>query len=197
MFDVLLDPHPEEKNVPKVTVPKLQEVSTGVKFFSYQTMFASTYVLQRYVSPYLGAAYMCIGFIFLRLLRMFPMNFHDYDHLISMYRRRLLQSTYMTYPYFNLWKAILTGQVHNALPGAHMPLDLAKTPILLLYGDDKSMPIHSLDSQALLERECQMGNRSKVICFKSAGHWLYLQEADACFHRVKVFLNDLVQPTRP
>ena len=75
------------------------------------------------------------------------------------------------------------------LPGNHLPLDLCQTPVLFLYGANKNAPLHDAQSVALLQNEYATGRKSNAICFECAGHWLYLQEPEACFEHVKDFIG--------
>jgi len=196
LFDVLATPHPKETNVPKVDVPKLQQAYIGLVLFSYQIVFANTWLLQRYVSDYLAAAHLGLGSLLLFILRLNPISLQDYTHAIPIFRYRLFQAMYMAYPYFNLWKVIFTGKIRETFPGAYLPRDLERTPILFLYGGSKNAPLHKFNSLALLEQEWKMGNRSRAVCIEKAGHWLYLQEPDTCFENVKTFLEELVPVSR-
>lgn len=98
---------------------------------------------------------------------------------------------YMAYPYYYTWKAILCNS--SELSGFCMPLDLQQTPILYMYGADKNIHFHDATSLALLhmllQQEEAEGRQSKAIEVTNAGHWLYVQQEDVCFHEIVKFLG--------
>jgi hypothetical protein len=99
---------------------------------------------------------------------------------------------YMAYPYYYLYKVVLTGRMNNELAGAHLPRDLTATPILYLYGVDKNIQFHQDDGVCLLQQEHEQGrSRSNAIAVQDAGHWLYQQRQEYCFAQVNAFIQEL------
>ncbi len=101
----------------------------------------------------------------------------------------LFRLAYMSYPYLNLWRAILSGKVKSVFLNCFLPLDLKQTPVLFLYGADKLFFFHDEKELALLNREQQQGNRSRVVKVENAGHWLYLQQEEKCFQEIVNYLK--------
>jgi pimeloyl-ACP methyl ester carboxylesterase len=84
---------------------------------------------------------------------------------------------------------MLCGKVESVLFNCFMPLDLTQTPVLYLYGADKPIFLQPPESIALLNREHQQGNRSRVVKVENAGHWLYLQQEEKCFQEIVKYLK--------
>lgn len=196
LFDVCLGAHPKATNVP-VPPPKsllyfLYDLSVQV---SYRFVLAACFLLQYYVSSQMAAKLFDYGFLLLNLLHLSPVRAID-NKLSSVqasegaedYKQRL---TYIAYPYYYLWKVILTGTLDKDLPGIHLPKDLTTTPVLYMYGLDKNIHFHQDDGLCLLQHEHAQGRRSNAIAVKDAGHWLYKQQADVCFAQVDAFIQEL------
>lgn len=97
---------------------------------------------------------------------------------------------YMTYPYFEMYKAMLNGTYEEKLGDATLPKDLNETPVLYLYGTEKRVKFHDERDLYVLERKAK-DNRSKsnAIAVENAGHYLYIQQADLCLDEVKKFMS--------
>lgn len=191
LFDVGMPPHPkaDTKNLP-VEGSILTTLYTVLVTFSYQIVLAKSFLLQRYISKYLAYLQYLIGFTVLKLLRLVPLGNVDGPHVQE--RAKALpydHFLYMAYPYYNVWKAILTGKAAKEVNGFCLPLDLKKTPVLYLYGTEKNIHFHDPKSVALLQREEEQGHRSKVVGVQNAGHWLYVQQEDICFQEISKFLG--------
>jgi pimeloyl-ACP methyl ester carboxylesterase len=98
---------------------------------------------------------------------------------------------YMTYPYYNIFKAAFAGNLKEVFSGACLSLNLTKTPVLHMYGTHKRVKFHGKRAYKLLEREAKEGRRSNVVHVDDAGHWLYLQQPNICFEEVKKFIEDV------
>jgi pimeloyl-ACP methyl ester carboxylesterase len=196
LLDILLGPHPKTKDKPRVVIPKLTQFHTTMSLIIYQLALAKTWFLQRYVSQHLALAYLSISTVVLKVLRLLPGSDADSPHILPKTSRKAFKILYMTYPYYIAWKAILTGNARSTFRSAYLPLDLNRTPILFLWGASKHFQLHSFKAVALLERENKNGGRSRVVRVENAGHWLYLQQEDLCFEKIKTFLQELVRTSR-
>jgi len=188
LFDVCVKPHPDADTSNLV----LEESILGALYsfavvFAYQIILAISFVLQRYISKHLAVLAYVVGFKIIGWLHLVPLGDADNSYVLkrleTMDRHHL---TYMAYPYFYFWKAVLTPQ---DLQTCHLPLDLQKTPVMYLYGADKNINFHDPPSVALLQEEAKKGHRSKVVKVESAGHWLYAQQEDVCFEEISKFLE--------
>jgi pimeloyl-ACP methyl ester carboxylesterase len=197
LFDVCLGAHPKATNVPvpprKSILYVLYDLSVQV---AYRGLLALCFLLQNYVSSQMAANLFSYGFILLNFLRLSPVRAID-NKLSSVApsskgaKDHLHRITYMAYPYYYLWKVILTGRMVEDLIGAHLPKDLTTTPVLYLYGLDKNIHFHQDDGLCLLQHEHEQGRRSNAIAVKEAGHWLYQQQAEYCFAQVDAFIQEL------
>ena len=97
----------------------------------------------------------------------------------------------MQYPYFNLYKGVLLGQIKKGSSGFHLPVSVADTPVLYMYGLDKNIQFHNDNVLTWLEKEgAREGLKSRVVPVEKAGHWLYVQQEDVCYEAVKRFVLD-------
>jgi len=99
---------------------------------------------------------------------------------------------YMMYPYYYIMKALMFDN-NKALAHAtswSLPLDLARTPVLFIYGNAKSVMLHDRRSLAILEKEEREGRSGcRVVGIEGAGHWMYCQRPDVCEHEIRKFLK--------
>ena len=191
LMDVLLGPHPKTPDKPRPKVPMLARVYKGVAMVSYQLTLAISWFLHRYVSRYLAVVYLTIASGFLWLFRLSPGNYDDFCYLAEN-SRGPLRTLYMCYPYYRMWKAVITGvPARRIFRFAFLPLDLERTPILYLYGTAKPFQLHSPNSLALLERESQQGHRSRVVPIEGGGHWFHWKKPDVAFEHVNKFVLEL------
>jgi pimeloyl-ACP methyl ester carboxylesterase len=193
LFDVCLDPHPKTANVPVPPRKSVQYIIYDLAVqVSYRLLLAICFILQRYVSSQIALLLMGSGFALLTLLNLNPTRNIDRQIVVQQQvGKEPAHLTYMAYPYFYLWKIILTGRLIQELKGGHLPKDLTATPVLYLYGLDKNIQFHQDNAVALLQQENEQGRRSKAIAVKDAGHWLYLQQAEHCFAHVNTFIQEL------
>jgi pimeloyl-ACP methyl ester carboxylesterase len=188
LFDVLMPPHPETENKPVAPKETLRE---KVLALSYRIAFAGSFAIRKFLSKTLANVCLVISFRLLVLLGLFPI--HAIDSKAVTDRKDPLsldRVVYMTYPYYNIFKAMFAGNFKEVFSGCCLPLDLTKTPVLYMYGTHKRVNFHDKRAYKLLEREAKEGRRSKVVPVDDAGHWLYLQQPDVCFEEVKKFIED-------
>ena len=71
-----------------------------------------------------------------------------------------------------------------------LPQDLAKVPVLYMYGTEKRAAFHVNASVKILEREHKENkSKSNAIAVDGAGHYLYIQKPDLCFDCVTSFMQ--------
>lgn len=188
LFDVCLPVHPKTTDTKHLEI-KEPTTSTAIYsfavFFAYQILFATCFLLQRYVSKRLAALYHAVGWKFISWLKLVPISSPQDKAYIK--TRQVSHITYLMYAYYYFWKGILYNP--SDLEGCCLPLDLKKTPVLFLYGADKAIPFHDATNVAVLREEQEQGRRSNAVEIKSAGHWLYLHQQDECFDKVSKFLE--------
>jgi pimeloyl-ACP methyl ester carboxylesterase len=157
----------------------------------YTSLFAVCHGIQRYLSFYLAAPILAVGFGLLNVLGLFPTRRVDGLTFRSTQQPKLTprRIMYMQYPYFNVYKALLMGE-RRTMAGFCLPVSLQETPVMYLYGLDKNLQFHNDNMLAwLIQEAAREGSSSKVISVPSAGHWLYLQQADVCYEAVQEFLS--------
>ena len=188
LFDVMGPPHPETENIPIVAKDTPYEVLVTL---TYRIVFATAYGLRRFVSKTLAKMYMIPCMIALNVLRVAPTL--DVDAKVFEQRKKPLaldRMIYMAYPYFNIFKAMLSGRIMKEFSQFHLPKDLVKTPILYMYGVEKRVNFHDKRSVEILKREAKEGRKSNAIAVEKAGHWLYVQQPELCLEEVVKFVAD-------
>lgn len=183
-FDVLPPAHKS------LEIPRQVTLKKAVVMFSYTSLFATCNAIQRYLSFYLAVPVLTVGFGAITLLGLKPTRqidadtFHAKEPRLS--PRKLI---YMQYPYFNMYKILLSGGGKLDGMGFNLPVDAQKTPVLFLYGVEKNINYHDDNVIAWLEKEgAKDGSKTKVVPVENAGHWLYLQQEDVCYEAVKKFV---------
>jgi pimeloyl-ACP methyl ester carboxylesterase len=190
LFDVCLGAHPKATNVPVPPRQTMQYIIYDLSVqVAYRLLLAVCFLLQYYISSQMAAYVFQFGFLLLHILRLSPVR--AIDNKMPRAPKDPKRLAYMAYPYYYLWKAILTGKVVTDLAGAHLPKDLVETPVLYLYGLDKNIHFHQDDGLCLLQQEHEQGRRSNVIAVEEAGHWLYQHQAEICFAKVDAFIQEL------
>jgi hypothetical protein len=206
LFDVCLKPHPKATNVPVAPRRSIQYILYDISVqVAYRLHLALCFLLQHYGFRQMATYLLDVGFFLLNLFHLSPVRVID-KKLFSVpkvapsadndananaqdNKERL---AYMAYPYYYLYKVVLTGRMNNELAGAHLPRDLTATPILYLYGVDKNIQFHQDDGVCLLQQEHEQGrSRSNAIAVQDAGHWLYQQRQEYCFAQVNAFIQEL------
>jgi pimeloyl-ACP methyl ester carboxylesterase len=190
LCDALLPPHPtiDTKNL-SVNQPIPTLLYTVLVMFVYQTVFATCFLLQRYVSKHLAVLNFLVGAKIVNWLNLNPVGKRDSEHVEEKARANMDQFLYMMYPYYFFWKTLFTSRLHQNMAGAHLPVDLQKTPVLYMYGLDKNIHFHDLTSLALVKKQEAQGRKSKIVEIQGAGHWMYLQQPDECFEEIDKFLQ--------
>jgi hypothetical protein len=199
LFDVCLAPHPKATKVPVPPRRSIQYILYDLSVqVAYRLHLALCFLLQRYRFHQMATHLLEFGFSLLNLLHLGPVRAID-NKLSSVviarsdanamdYKERL---AYIAYPYYYLYKVVLTGNMKTQLAGAHLPQDLTATPVLYLYGVDKNIQFHQDNGVCLLQQEHEQGrSRSNAIAVQEAGHWLYQQQAEYCFAHVNAFIQE-------
>jgi len=180
-FDVL-PPAPKSLQIPRAKLG----FRNSVIMSSYMALFAASFGIQRYLSHYMAAPVMSIGFGVIKLLGLAPTGKLDTE---SFQKRKpqpqIRKLIYMMYPYYYLYKRIFAGK--KPLPSdCHIPANVNETPVLYLYGPKKNIAYHDANQLNWLKKQ---GGKTKVVEVANAGHWLYLQQPDICYQEVKKFIE--------
>lgn len=190
LFDVLLPPHPETGNLPVVKRSYLYEIFITL---SYRGIFASCFMVQHYLGKAFGILAFLMGMMVMKVFQLSPT--HDIDAHVIKSRNPpmdLNRMIYMMYPYYQMFKSMLTSRGRKWLEDATLPKDLSQMPVLYMYGTDKRIMFHDYVSKKLLEREHEEGrSKSNAVGVENAGHWLYsdLQQFQFCFDSVVSFID--------
>lgn len=190
LFDVLLPPHPETENVPLVKRKSFYEIFIAL---SYRGIFASCFMVHQYLGKVFGVVAFLMGMMILKVFQLSPT--HDIDAKVIRSRKPPMdvnRMIYMMYPYYQMFKSMLTSKGREWLEDATLPKDLSQMPVLYMYGTDKRIMFHDYASKKILEREHEEGkSKSNAIAVDNAGHWLYsnLQQFQYCFDCVVSFIN--------
>jgi len=190
LFDVLLPPHPETENLPLVKGTSVYEIFIAL---SYRGIFALCFMVQLYVGKVIGVGAFVMGMIILKVFQLSPT--HNIDAKVIKSRKPPMdinRMIYMMYPYYQMFKSMLTSKGRKWLEDATLPKDLSQMPVLYMYGTDKRIMFHDYTSKKILEREHEEGtSKSNAIAVDNAGHWLYsdLQKFQFCFDCVVSFVN--------
>lgn len=192
LFDVLLGPHPSYTGkIPPPNECGKASFYQNVIDITYKSVFASGFLLQRYLPGLLAKFIFGLEITLLSLFRLSPTLAIDQKTLEA--RKTPLEldrMMFMAYPYVEyLQRMFFKGfDVDSSIS---IPKDLKKTPVLYMYGTAKRMMFHDYRSLRILEREEEeKRSKSKAIAVHGAGHWLYskTQKFDFCLESVKKFI---------
>jgi pimeloyl-ACP methyl ester carboxylesterase len=140
---------------------------TVIRIITYQFYFAFVYVVSQLVSFQLG------NFLFGLFFVLCP-NFLKVSTVDVIHRKDI--TVQLCYPYYYLWKGMLTGKMLK-------PKRLTR-PTLYLYGTMKSTMFHS--QKFLKNLSTTEGCRVKDIY---AGHWVTHFQPDQCYQEISSFLQ--------
>ena len=208
-LDILLPLHPNFiQQLPDAISLQLRKkrrpsLFTLVAMVTYQTVLVISYLLHRYISKYAAMAWLIPCFMILGILGMAPGNRQDAKLIQRRMKTDYLdlgRMTYMAFTYYYMYKTMFLAipRNWNDLP-IFLPPNLTDIPHLYMYGADKKFHFHDETALAYLEYQSQKHQKqptghtasfpSKVVPVKGAGHWLYLQKPDVCFHAIREFLQ--------
>jgi len=182
-FDVLANPTTEDE--------KLSFRQILINHY-YQYMLAFGFVISRYMGDAFGTMALISALIPLLVLGISPTRKVDKETRNQLGHPSITHSLYMGYPYYNMLKDIglKKWMKHQFHEDCRLPSDLKRTPLLYLYGTDKSANFHKEQSLKILQRECdEKRSKSKAIPIDGAGHYLFLQKPDICFDHVAEFMR--------
>ena len=107
-------------------------------YLAYRGTFACAFAMLRYISEAMGLLTFRIMYAFVLLLGLAPLHPRSNDmNLLNERNMNKYHMVYTFYPYYHLFRALLFDD--EGLDQGCLPLDLAKTPILYLYGEDKNV----------------------------------------------------------
>ena len=192
LMDVLLSAHPKTPGMESIVVPAksiFRRVYDSITTISYRIVLANGYFWQRYISQYLGLLQKNLGFSLLEMVGLSPMRKLD-NKFWNVSTLDPFRVIYMAYPYYRLFQTMWTSSKRTQVYGAHLPIDVRKTPVLYLYGKEKNIMFHGEKEVLYLKNEKKLGMKSNAISFEKSGHWPYLSEPDECFKPIKEFMAD-------
>jgi pimeloyl-ACP methyl ester carboxylesterase len=199
IYDVLMPPHPRTHQRPQ----GLQNKTFWDKccLISYQLVLAGTFLLHRYIPIVcLTWLYDVITNAVLSLCNMYPISHEDRVYIQNHWKKNSLgdrqKSWYMSYPYFQFWKHVFQGKLHDLDYRLALPKDLSKVPVLYLYGSSKPYDLSDPNAVELLKREQAEGGASRVVQVDAAGHWLYAQQPDLCYESMTQFFEATIPYTK-
>lgn len=136
LLDVLLEPHPDFRTQFWHLSP--YSVHELLVYVAYRGTFACAFAMLRFLSETIGLLTFRIMYMFVIMLRLAPLHPKGSDMML-LEERKMDQHhlIYTFYPYYYLFRAMLFNKkelVHGCLP-----LNLVKTPILYLYGEEKNV----------------------------------------------------------
>ena len=189
LLDILPDSaHREEPNRPKA--PEKVSVKENAKKILYMILMAIAFWVNRYISKYLALIIAGVGMLFLKLLGVAPIgSAFDTSYGEETFKGdRMWRSVYMMYAYYQTLKALASGNVKEVFGGYHLPR-LNQVPVLFLYGKDKDFRFHDEKLVTFMKEYGEStSTKTNAIGIENAGHWLYLEQEDACYHALQKFV---------
>jgi len=90
----------------------------------------------------------------------------------------------LCYPYYHMFREALLG---GALIDEFRMPPLTKIPMLYMYGREKNTMFHTQAALDYIDRS----EGSEQVGIANAGHWVYHQQRDMCFEKVRSFVSKL------
>lgn len=142
---------------------------------SYQLSFAGVFLIRQLFGETIGSFAFNLSWLYLSLV----------PFMTPLKRERLPRNpqelkAHMCYPYYHMWKNILSGTVIKPT--------LPECPILYFWGERKNILFHDT---AVVERMSQRP-LSKAVSFKNSGHWLMITETEAVLKEMRTFLRQFL-----
>lgn len=184
-FDVL--PTSLNSKDTNVVQPAKKTLYGKVLEVTYRIVFASAFLIQRFISKYLAAFVFIVSFMILPLIGLVPKSPLD-DEIFKKSQKSIFRVIYMAYPYYYMFRGMFGDQ---SVLGEEFSLPLLdEVPVLYLYGKEKGIQFHDDNIVKYLQEEGKKeGGKSNAIGVPNAAHWLYLQQPDVCFKAVNEFIN--------
>jgi len=184
-FDVLpVKLHPKDTNIVEPAKKTLYGMALEL---TYRIVFAKAFLIQRFLSKYLAAVYFVIMFTILPLVGLVPKSPLD-QKVMQNSGKSLFRIMYMAYPYYYMFRAMFGLEENVFANDFTLPL-LDETPVLYLYGKEKSLQFHDENIvKYLAEQGKKKDSKCNVVGVANAAHWLYLQQPDVCLQAVKEFV---------
>ena len=207
LLDVLPKPHPNAPNLPPKS-PQQSRLSYYRELFFkglYRACLTTTFILSRFSQP-LAIAYVGTSLVVGRAFNLLPLGDIDFDTLAQRDEEQGLDGLtqtrgllYKCYPYYHGALSALPGQYDKVLGSAHLPVVQQSIggsgnhqqwklciPILYMYGATKPLGLQFHASTTL--EWLQNDPLGRVIKIDNAGHWLFVQQPDICYHHMKEFI---------
>jgi hypothetical protein len=225
-FDILFGPSSNMKNDDDDEEEKDVEyepltLKQNVCRWLYRIVFASSFLIQRYISKPLASLHFIFNMLALNFLGLGPCyNELEIPALQTVYTKHthvsISRRIYMQYPYWNMFKGYLpwssssssslssSSSSSSSSPSVVSINDITlhddwkTTPICYIYGNHKRTMFHDPHTVAMLKRDEQKQKESnnkrscKVISIEDAGHFIYLQQPDLCLNAVIDFMDTTI-----
>mmetsp|Transcript_11539 Transcript_11539/g.21018 ORF Transcript_11539/g.21018 Transcript_11539/m.21018 type:complete len:343 (-) Transcript_11539:1165-2193(-) len=156
--------------------PAKRTTKEFITVHTYRYVFMAAHLIQRFLSQYLAAFFFLFVLTILSILGLVPSHPKDTARFTEK-KVPLDRLIYMAFPYYHL---AVQGAGKSYLPR------LEETPVLYLYGADKSVQFH--DDNLVNHLQEQKG--CEVVAVNDTGHHLFLQKPDLCLSAIKRFILD-------
>lgn len=138
LLDVLLPAH---RSISRFRHLSRHTIHEQIVYLAYRGSAACSFAMMKYISETVGLLTFVFLFVLLKILRLQPTRSIDND-MVKERNINRYHLIYMCYPYYYLFQAILSNI--KALSFGSLPLDLARTPVLYIYGAEKNVVSLSL-----------------------------------------------------
>jgi pimeloyl-ACP methyl ester carboxylesterase len=159
----------------------------------YTGLLAITFMMSRFLPFVMTLSFYTVGSLICRLLHLFPLSSQDVVYMkenISLKSMSdLRRFFYIAYPYKLFWQMIFQGKIKEFIKETALPSDLARTPVLHLYGTSKPYMLSDANTLLQLQQEESNGRPSRVVKVDDAGHWLYVQKPEVCLDAFQSFFH--------
>ena len=161
LLDVLLEPHGKFKTPDQIMQLSPYTTYELLVYLAYRGTFACAFAMLRFLhSEVIGLVTLWILYTLVILLGLAPLHPRSQDvKLLNQRRMDQFHLIYTFYPYYHIFQALLFNRNKKELVHGCLPLDLVKTPILYLYGEDKNVVsvLHNYYNT-------NVGKRYKLLC---------------------------------
>ena len=138
LFDVLLQPHESLTRFNHLSPYTIHEL---IVCLAYRGAAAYSFAMMRYISDSVGLVTFTFLCALLKILRILPVRSID-ENIVNERSMDLYHLVYMCYPYYYIFQTLILNK--RSLSLGSLPLDLAMTPVLYLYGAEKNVVSHTV-----------------------------------------------------
>jgi hypothetical protein len=138
LLDVLLQPHESTTRFNHLSPYTIHEL---IVCTAYRGAAAYSFAMMRYISDSIGLVTFAFLVALLKILRLLPCRSID-ENFLNERKTNMYHLVYMCYPYYYIFETLISNK--KSLSLGTLPLDLAKIPVLYLYGADKNVVSHTV-----------------------------------------------------